>query len=33
VIEGISVDGHGKMGLQFHSGCFALWDELRREPK
>jgi hypothetical protein len=33
VIEGISVDGHGKMGLQFHSLCFALWDELRREPK
>jgi hypothetical protein len=32
VIEGISVDGHGKMGLQFHSVCFALWDELRREP-
>ena len=30
VIEGISVDGHGKMGMQFHTLCFALWDELRR---
>jgi hypothetical protein len=30
VIEGISVDGHGKMGLQFHVLCFALWEELRR---
>ena len=31
IMEGISRYG-GRLGVQFHVQCFALWDEMRKAP-
>lgn len=33
VIEGIASALGGRTPLQMHVGCFAIWDEERREPQ